>query len=139
MQELADKYEPRGVVFLAIHTADGELDQINKLKKVKAWKTVTGIDRGTAINDGASCQRYGVHGYPSIIVIDGAGKIAYNSDIQPEDIDEAMKDMQKLAESLKIPWPLADEPVEEAISQMNKLIVAMHSREIEKAIAAGRK
>jgi thiol-disulfide isomerase/thioredoxin len=139
MQELADKYEPRGVIFLAIHTADGELDSIKKLNKVYAWKTVTGIDHGTAIDDGASSKLYGVHGYPTVIVIDAEGKIAYNSGIEPKDIDEFMKDMQQLAESLQIPWPLSEKSEEESVSQMKKLNAAMFSREIDKAIAAARK
>jgi hypothetical protein len=32
-QELAEKYKSKGVVFLGIHTPDGNLDQIRKLKK----------------------------------------------------------------------------------------------------------
>jgi thiol-disulfide isomerase/thioredoxin len=133
MQELADRYEARGVVFLGIHTPDGELDQINKLKKIKGWKTATGVDRGTTISDGASSQSYGVRGYPSIIVIDTEGKIAFNSGIQPKDIDAFMKEMQQLAESLQIPWPLPEKVDEESISLMNRLTAAKLSQQYRRS------
>ena len=139
MQELAVKYQPKGVIFLAIHTPDGDVDQINKLKKVNSWMTESGIDRGTTISDGASAKSYGVHGYPTVIVIDSEGKIGFNSGIEPQDRAAFMKDIQQLAQSLQIPWPLPDKPDDAAISEMNKLFVALYSREIDKVIAAGRK
>lgn len=142
MQGLAEKYESKRVAFLGIHTPDGDLDQIEKLKKEKGWKTETGIDRGSSVADGASAARYGVTGYPSILVIDPEGKVAFNSSRDPKDEDAFLKELQQLAESLQMAWPPPEdesEESEEAISYMNKLFGAMLSREIDKAIAAGKK
>ncbi len=47
MQALAEKYEAKGVVFLGIHTAEGEFHQITKLKKLHGWSAPSAIDRGT--------------------------------------------------------------------------------------------
>ena len=114
MQELADKYRSKGVVFLGIHTPDGDIDQIRKFK-VMGWKTETGIDRGSSVADGKTAALYRVQRFPTIIVIDPQGKIAYNSSRKPEDSDAIMKDMQQLAESLKIPWPLPNDENDEAL------------------------
>lgn len=137
LQTLADKYETQGVIFLSIHTPDGEPEQINKLKKLKGWKTECGIDRGTSISDGASSKLYGVNGYPNIIVIDAGGTIAFNSNIQPKDMEDFEKDMERLAVSLGIPVPLqkeGDEGDEKWMANMNKLLGAMLGREIDKAL-----
>ena len=139
MQELAEKYESKGVTFLGIHTPDGDLEQISKLKKEMGWKTETGIDRGSSVSDGASAARYGVRGYPSIIVIDPEGKVAFNSSYHPEDTDGFMKEMQQLAESLQIPWPLPEDDSDEAVSSMTRILRAMYSREIDKVLAAEKK
>lgn len=139
LQELADKYEARGVVFLGIHTPEGDFEQINKLRKLKSWKAATGVDRGTTTTDGASAAGYGVHGYPTIIVIDAAGKVAFNSSIPPKDMAGFMKGMQQLAVSLQIPWPLPEGDEEKSIAYMNRLMGAYLSREIDRVIAAGGK
>jgi hypothetical protein len=80
-----------------------------------------------------------VRGYPSIIVIDPEGKVAFNSTREPRDKDAFMKEMQQLAESLQIPWPLPEVESDEALSYMNKLFGAICSREIDKVLAAGKK
>ncbi len=139
MQELAEKYESKGVAFLGIHTPDGDLEQIGKLKKEMGWKTETGIDRGSSVSDGASAARYGVRGYSSIIVIDPEGKVAFNSGHEPKDKDAFMKEMQQLTESLQIPWPLPEGDSDEALSSMNRIFRAMFSREIDKVLAAEKK
>ena len=140
MKELADKYEPQGVVFLAIHTPDGKRDQINKLRKLKAWNAACGIDRGATTSDGESSRRYGVSGYPSVIVIDPEGRIAFNSGAAPQDRDAFMKEMQQLAESLQIPWPLPEDGDRALmISHLIRLNVARLGREIEKTIAAAKR
>ena len=139
MQELAEKYESKGVAFLGIHTPDGDLEQIGKLKKEMGWKTETGIDRGSSVSDGASAARYGVQGYPSIIVIDPEGKVAFNSGHEPKDKDVFMKEMQQLAESLQIPWPLPEDDSDEALSSMKRILRAKFTREIDKVLAAEKK
>lgn len=84
MQQLAEKYEPKGVVFLGIHTADGDLDQMNKLKKSMGWKAPSGLDLGSSTVDGKTSTIYGIRAYPSVVIVDGEGKVAFNSSIMPE-------------------------------------------------------
>jgi thiol-disulfide isomerase/thioredoxin len=139
MQELAEKYAARDVVFLAIHTPDGNLEQINKLKRLKGWKTAVGVDRGTTISDGASAEQYGVRGFPTIMILGRHGKVAFNSDVEPEHVADFMQDMRQLASSLKIPWPIPEDDEEQAVLYMCRIQAALFSREIEKALLAGRK
>jgi thiol-disulfide isomerase/thioredoxin len=138
LQELEAKYESKGVVFLGIHTADGTLDQINDLKKLHNWKTVTGIDQGKEINDGETAARFSVSGYPTVMVIDGAGKIAFNSGIPPASRDEFMKELEQIAKSQNIPWPLPEKEDSETIAQMNRIFAAKFSQEIDKALAVSK-
>ena len=60
LQQLADQYDGRGVIFVGIHTADGGIEQINQLKELRNWKTPSGLDAGTSITDGETCRSYGV-------------------------------------------------------------------------------
>jgi hypothetical protein len=128
----------KGVVFLGIHTADGELDQISDLKKLHSWKTVTDIDQGKEITDGATAARYSVSGYPTLIVIDGSGKIAFNSAIPPSSVEEFTKEMQRFAKALNIPWPPSEKDDQETIAQVNRVFAAKISQEIDKALAASK-
>src|SRR5262249_29438369 len=48
LDRLREKFEPRGVVFLSIHTPDGSLDQIRKLYVLKQVSLVSAIDEGPA-------------------------------------------------------------------------------------------
>jgi thiol-disulfide isomerase/thioredoxin len=135
LQQLADKYDRRGVVFVGIHTADGSIEQINQLKELRSWTTPSGLDVGTSITDSATCRSYGVGGFPTIVVVDEEGRIAYRTDIQPEDRDQFMKEMGEFAKSLEIPWPPKnDAPREEMEAMMNKLMVANISREIDRVL-----
>lgn len=138
MQQLEEKFAARDVVFLAIHTPDGDVGQISKLKRQKGWKAAVGVDRGTTISDGASAEQYGVRGYPTVMILDRDGKIAFNSDAGPESVGDWTKDMRQLAGSLKIPWPIPEGDEEQAVLYMSKLQAAVFSREIEKALVAGR-
>jgi|GEM_PF-1552661 len=134
MRDLAAKYESKNVVFLAIHTPDGDYDQINKLRKTHNWQTLTGIENGQEQSDGLTSSNYGVNGYPTFVVIDADGKVAFNSGIQPKDEDAFMKEMQQLATSLKIPWPIPENSEEESNSYMNRIFDAKFSSEIDKVL-----
>ncbi|MEZ6117438.1 MAG: M56 family metallopeptidase [Pirellulaceae bacterium] len=134
MQQLAEKYEPKGVVFLGIHTADGDLDQMNKLKKSMGWKTPSGLDLGSSNIDGKTSTSYGIRGYPSVVIVDARGKIAFNSSIEPESREAMMKEMEKLAKSNDIPWPPNEDSEEEMKDTMTRLQIAMFSREIDRLL-----
>ena len=135
MQALAEKYQEKGVVFLGIHTPDGEFDQIGKLKKLHGWTAPSGIDRGTSNADGTTSMAYGIRGYPSLLIIDRQGKVAFNSGIEPKDRNVFMQEMSELAKSNGITWPpneKAPQPEQEA--SMDKLMQAMFSREIDRVL-----
>jgi hypothetical protein len=93
------------------------------------------VDRGATISDGEFSKLYGVRGFPTVVVIDREGKVAFNSSLEPEDVAKFMEEMRQLAVSLQIPWPLPEGDDENATSQMNRLQAAMFSREIDKAMA----
>ena len=109
---------------------------VQRLIKQQDWHTVSGLDVGDDIVTGATVQAYAVHGFPTVMVIDREGKIAFNNHDLPEDEKEAMQFLEKLVKELGFPWPI-DEGVtrEEAMSRMTKLNVALHSWEIERALA----
>lgn len=135
MQALAEKYEPKDVVFLGIHTPDGELDQIRKLKKLRGWTAPSGIDRGTSNADGTTSSAYGIRGYPSVLIIDRQGKVAFNSGIEPKDRDAFMEEMGELAKANGIAWPPNEKaPQSEQEENMSKLMQAMFSREIDRVL-----
>lgn len=132
-KKLAKKFAEQGVVFLGIHTADGEMSQINKLKLSEQWTTPTGIDRGTSILDGVTSEKYGVQSYPTLIVINADGKITFRSDVEPAQ-DKATY-MKNLAEASGVKWPPAENATPaEMMEIMNKLQYTLLSREIERVL-----
>jgi thiol-disulfide isomerase/thioredoxin len=140
MKELHEKYADKGVVFLGIHTAGTDMSVVQRLLKQQEWQTVTGLDAGDDIVTGATVKAFAVHGFPTVMVIDREGKIAFNNHDLPEDEKEAMKFIERLVKELGFPWPI-DEGVtrEEASARMTKLNIVLHSREIERALAAPEK
>ncbi len=81
VEELRRKYEPQGVVFLSIHTPGEPLDKIRKLYDVKKVSLISALDEGPDddIGSGTTARAYGVGGYPTMVLIDKTGKIAYRS------------------------------------------------------------
>jgi beta-lactamase regulating signal transducer with metallopeptidase domain/thiol-disulfide isomerase/thioredoxin len=132
MQKLADRYETQGVVFLAIHTADGDLNEINKLRKQKQWKTPTAIDSGATLQESVTSRVYGVRGLPGVIILNREGKVAFHSGIEPDDPQTYQSEIAKLA---GVSWPPADDlSEEEQIALGEKIFTALFSREIERVL-----
>jgi hypothetical protein len=133
--KLAEDFKNQGVDFLGIHTADGDLAQINKLKNIHQWTTPTGIDRGSSKVDGATCRDYGIRGYPTTVIIGADGKIAFNSGIPPQDREAFMEQMEALAKESGIQWPPpADADQEEMAEFANQIQYALLSREIKRVL-----
>jgi outer membrane protein assembly factor BamB/beta-lactamase regulating signal transducer with metallopeptidase domain/thiol-disulfide isomerase/thioredoxin len=136
MQALADKYEPQGVVFLSIHTPAGSMEQINKLRKLKSWNAPVALDRGASLSEGQTAQRYGVSGFPTVIIIDRDGKIGFNTSVEPKDRAAFLRSMQAVAKSAKIAFPSDKNGSDaEAEKQMNALVNALLSAEIDASLA----
>ncbi|QDT89450.1 M56 family metallopeptidase [Gimesia algae] len=132
-KRLAQKYRAQGVIFLGIHTADGEMSQIKKLKQSEQWTIPTGIDQGTSILDSETGKKYGVQGYPALIVINPEGQITFRSDVNPPGDREAF--MKTLAEASGVKWPPAENATQaEMIEIMNQLQFTILSQEIDRVL-----
>jgi RNA polymerase sigma factor (sigma-70 family) len=124
---LRQTFEPRGVVFLSIHTRDGKLDDIRKLYELKQVNLVSAVDEGPAneLADGTTALMYGVRGHPWNFVIDRSGKVAFNS-------GDPANQVAMAAIVNKLGIDPAKQPTEE---QMNQFVEAFLGEAIEKMLA----
>jgi RNA polymerase sigma factor (sigma-70 family) len=80
LKKLKERFEPRGVVFLSIHTPGHDESAINRALVANQSKLVYAIDQtpgGQTDRDrGITADRYGIRGFPSVFLIDREGKIA---------------------------------------------------------------
>ncbi len=76
------RYADRDVVFLSIHTPGDSLNSIRKLYALKKLTLVSAVDDGRDddIGGGDTARAYGIRGYPTFVLIDRAGKVAFRSD-----------------------------------------------------------
>jgi thiol-disulfide isomerase/thioredoxin len=81
VEKLRVKYQP-DVAFLAIHTPGESLENIHRLFKLKQVSLISSVDDALAADPdaGTTAGLYGVRGYPTAVLIDRGGKIAYRSD-----------------------------------------------------------
>jgi hypothetical protein len=84
--KLADRFKSRDSVFLAIHCRDMDEGSLRELTrrlfsfknvKIKSAVDQPDIDPSTP---GATAQRYGIRVYPTVIMIDREGRVAFRSD-----------------------------------------------------------
>lgn len=135
MKELHDRYQDQEVEFLGIHTAGTDMSIVKRLLKQQDWDITVGVDTGDDIVTGETVKHYAIRGFPSTLVIDRQGVIAFNSGDIPEDHDAFMKQVEELAKAAGLPWPIDKDATEEEVKErMNRLLVFMHSREIDKAL-----
>lgn len=127
LDRLRAKFEPRGVVFLSIHTPGGAMDQIRKLYELKKVALVSAIDEGPEdkIGEGTTARMYGIRGYPTHVVIDRSGKVAFGSNDPANHADwTAVSKKLGIDES---------KPVNE--EQMSQMTEAFIGEAIEKVLA----
>jgi len=135
MKELHDRYKDRDVVFLGVHTAGTDMTLVKRLLKQQQWNATVGLDTGDDIVTGATVRAYAVRGFPTVIVIDPNGRITFNSGDVPKDRDAIMRDMQAVAESAGLPWPLDKDATEEQTAErMTRMLVVMFGGKIEQAL-----
>jgi len=101
LERLKHKYEPRGVVFLSIHTPGEEIGKIRRFLEFKKTSLISALDedRGKGDNsirrNGVTADRYGVRGYPELVIIDRRGNVAFHSGIVPKEVVAAMMALGK--------------------------------------------
>jgi len=135
MKELHERYQDRDVVFLGIHTAGTDMTLVKRLLKQQEWETVVGVDAGDEIVTGETVQRYAIQGYPTVVVVDRDGMIGFNSGDVPKDRGLFTREMETLAKSAGLPWPIdKDASQEEVMERMVRLQVALFSRAIDDAL-----
>jgi thiol-disulfide isomerase/thioredoxin len=137
MKEVHERFRERDVVFLGIHTAEGDLIQARRLLELKRWDLPTGLDVGDEINRGTTVKRYRVRGFPTTIIVGRDGKVAFNSDAAWNNREAGTKELKRSARELDIPWPLPqDISLEEGIPMMNRIFAHRLSKQIEEALRA---
>jgi hypothetical protein len=127
LDRLRAKFEPRGVVFLSIHTPDGSMDQIRKLYELKKVALASAIDDGPEdqFGEGTTARMYGVRGFPWSILVDRSGKVAFNSN-DPANQGAMAAVVQKLG------IDVTKRPTEE---QASRMMEAFLDEAIEKVLA----
>jgi RNA polymerase sigma factor (sigma-70 family) len=129
LERFKQKYEPRGVFFLSIHTPGEELDKIRRFLHVKRSSLVSALDANRGPNDnsddGVTAGRYGVKAYPTVVIIDRDGKIVYHSGIGTKEGVAAMK---------RLGIEMGIEEATMTKEQFERLHEAFFSREIERVL-----
>ncbi len=70
-----------------------------------------------------------------MIIVDRNGTITFNSGDVPKDREAFMRNMEAIAQSAGVPWPIdKDASEEEALERMTKLQVVMYGRKIDEAL-----
>lgn len=157
LKELQAKYQDRPVTFIAIHTAGGDADalqkRIQKYGDEQQWEFLHAIDAGTMIEDSATTHAYGVKGFPGQFVIAPDGMIAFSDEIVPDDAagikdllgksyEELTRDQLKRLEEHSrrqfadagVEPPAADASIEDQIISVSKVTVHRLSKQIDAAL-----
>jgi thiol-disulfide isomerase/thioredoxin len=99
LERLKQKYEPRGVVFLAIHTPGEPIGRIRRVLDFRKASLASALDerhgQGDAAPIGVTADRYGLKGYAGFVMIDRRGNVAFHSGIGTEKGVATMKALGK--------------------------------------------
>jgi RNA polymerase sigma factor (sigma-70 family) len=129
LERLKQKYEPHGVIFLSIHTPGDEIGTIRRFLEFKKATLVSALDesrgKGDNSRNGVTADRYGVKGYPTQVMIDRRGNVAFHSGIGTKEGVAAMKALGK-------EMGLDESTMTEA--DFHRLWEAFFSREVEKVL-----
>jgi thiol-disulfide isomerase/thioredoxin len=97
LERLKQKYEPRGVVFLSIHTPGEDIGRVRRFLELKKSSFISALDENRKRSDnshnGVTADRYGVRGYPTLVMIDRRGNVAFHTGIGTKEGVAAMKAM----------------------------------------------
>jgi RNA polymerase sigma factor (sigma-70 family) len=97
LEKLRARFEPLGVVFFTLHTPGTDQNTFQKVLEMNKVSLIFAIDRDRKRDaefdmSGMTAKRYGVRRYPTIVMIDRRGNVAFHSGgIGPEQGVTAMK------------------------------------------------
>lgn len=134
LNQLHEQYKDRDVVFLGIHTAGTEISEIRRLLELQECEFPSALDAVKPDSMGATVQRYGVSGFPTFLIVDRHGKVAFNSS-DVSDPQQFMERLKDAATSLKFPWPIDKDATEQQTAdRVSQVQVHIFSQEIEAAL-----
>jgi RNA polymerase sigma factor (sigma-70 family) len=130
LEKLRAKYEPLGVVFLTLHTPGENEKTVRKVLEMKKASLIFAFDRDRKRDavfelNGMTAERYGVRGYPTLVMINRQGNVVFHSGIDSKEGVAAMKALGKK-------MGLAESTMTEA--DFHRLWEAFFDREIEKTL-----
>ena len=89
INQLAQKYAPRGLAVLAINTGlNDSLDKTRAFWQKSAFQFPTGFDHSFEIG-----QAFGVRGVPTVLLVDTRGVVRYQSPLLPENMEERIRQL----------------------------------------------
>ena len=129
-KKLEARYRDRGVVFLAVHTADTDIADVQNFLRQIPFNLLSAIDSGK----GETAKRYGVKSSPALVVIGRDGRIAWNSEhVSTED---GLHSLERAARSLSVPWPIDEKQAEDnLLEQVGQLQGFVFGEAIDRALA----
>lgn len=132
MKKMQERYKDQGVVFVAIHTAGADVNKVLAFQRAEEWKTLMAVDRGDKAA-GSTVTKYGVVGFPGIIVVGRDGRVTFNPEAnQAETWGTSAK---RAAKALSIPWPRSEEvPQEQAEREQQRIMEYLLCEAIDRAI-----
>ena len=130
IKKLEARYRDRGVVFLAVHTADTDIADVQNFLEQIPFNLLTAIDSG----EDETAKRYGVKDTPALIVIGRDGRIAWNSGQVSE--EDGLQSLERAARSLSVPWPIDEkQPQDKLLEQVSQLQGFLFGEAIDRALA----
>jgi thiol-disulfide isomerase/thioredoxin len=153
---LQEKYQDAPVVFVSIHTAEGDAaklaERIEAYAKESDWRFLAAIDSGTMSENSTTSCDYGCESFPTELVIGADGLVKYNSseppkglegligkacdEVTPEDEAKLNAFMAEQFQAAGETWPLPEGATDaESSAAMNRVMVYMMSQRIDAALA----
>jgi hypothetical protein len=142
MNRLQEKYRDQEVMFLAIHTAGPDIDEVRRVVVDHDYALVSAVDSGPFRDVGRTAARYGCRGFPTTIVIDRTGVVTFNSGEIPDEPgalerfeQQREERLRQAAIALNIEWPLDQraslEQLHHSVGQLTEYLLG---QEIDQAL-----
>ncbi len=130
IKKLEARFRDRGVVFIAVHTADTDIADVESFLQQIPFNLLKAIDSGEA----ETAKRYGIKHRPVLIVIGRDGRIAWNSGrVSRED---GLQSLERAARSLSVAWPIDEnQPRDKLLEEVSQLQGFVFGEAIDRALA----